>query len=579
MKKVYVFISAVFIFFTFNALSFSHPAGLYTAPFYLSITAEAENARIFYTLDGRLPTPETARLFTFPLRIEDRTPRPNVLSAIPGERIGCFLVYTNDVFTPPEGPVFKGTVIRARAFDRWGEPLSDVVTKSFFVSLDIFERYAGIPIISLVTNADYFFDDEIGIYVRGDGDIPNWEQRGREWERPLHLEFFETDGTRAVAMNMGVRIHGGGSRRLAQKSLRLYARSEYDPQQSTLRHDVFQGTAVDAFGEPVVAFNRLILRNFGNEGYSTMIRDSGLQYLARNMEVNVQAQRPAVVFLNGEFWGLYDIKERHDDRFLSDHYHSHRDNFAILSMLSSPVRAEVDAGSEADLRDFIELEMFLRDNSFVCDEMFAVARQYVNIESFIDHFIINIFAGNIDWPNQNIRVWRYNGTPNPDVPRLDGRWNWMLHDLDSTAGLSFGFNYNDDTLIRLLLFPENRSLELNRDNRLRPTATLMLRRFMENEGFRNQFINRFLYVLDNDLSAENFMRMVDAFTLRIIHVVPEQIARYGRVNSMAEWHNALQVFHTFGLRRPAYMRRFLLQHEWNYNLLRRNSDADTFFIL
>jgi len=552
-----------------QALHFSHLAGLYAYPFYLEITLEREReaTNIFFTLDGSNPTPESSYLFTSPLLITDRTPELNVLSAIPGYRIGCFLVYYLDYFIPPEGPVFKATVIRAQAFDQYHQAVTDIVTMSYFVSDDIFTRYTGLPIISLATDASNFFDDEIGIYVRGHNDTgghepddpePNWRQRGREWERPIHFEMFEVDGDRVVAMDMGVRIHGGGTRRLAQKSLRLYARSYYDPLQPTLRHDVFNGAAVDVFGEPIVEFNRLLLRNFGNEGTATMIRDAGLQYLSRYLNVDFQASRPAVVFLNGEFWGMYYIMERLDARYLASHYHVSRHDVAILSK-SPGIGAVLDEGSEADLEDFRMLEYFLYNNSFYDNDMYLHVQRYIDIDSFIDHYIIQIYLGNMDWPGNNMRVWRYNGVSDTDIPALDGRWRWMLFDLCSTTGFSFGFNYYEDNLIRLIYLPDDRE-RIPGETYALPNSTLMFRRLIENEDFRIKFVNRFKDVMDTYFTADLFLDMVDSFSEEIRHVVPEQIERYGRIESMEAWEEELDILRAFGIYRREYMLKILEQN-------------------
>jgi hypothetical protein len=354
---------------------------------------------------------------------------------------------------------------------------------------------------------------------------------------------------------MGIRIHGGASRGFPQKSLRLYARSALEPGKNTLRHDVFQGAATDVFGEPVVAFNRLLLRNFGNEGTGTMIRDAGLQYLSRDLHVDIQAYRPAVVFLNGEFWGLYNIRERLDERYLASHYHARRQDFAILSMFFGR-GAQLDAGSERDLEDFRGLENFFYNNDFYSDEMYLIAQGYMDTDSFIDHYIANIYFGNIDWPGQNVRVWRYNGTPDPDIPGLDGRWRWMLYDLDSTSGFTFGFDYDADTLRRILYLPEEREPFRNEITAL-PNNTLIFRRLMQNDGFRAQFTSRFLAIMDTYFREEAFLEMVDTFSGRIRHVVPAQIERFGRIADTEQWEENLDGLRHFGINRREPMTGFL----------------------
>jgi len=505
---------------------FSHSGGLYTEPIRLNLDASIAFDAIYYTLDGSEPSPGTSRKFTSAIPIRDRTPEANVLSAIPGYRIGCFEVYYRDYFIPPEEPVFKGTVVRARAFNSDGEPLTPIATHSFFVYEGIFERYAGLPIVSVATDADNFFDDETGIYVNW-----NWEMRGREWERPAHVEIFD-ESERAVAMDMGVRIHGSGSRRLAQKALRLYARDE------PVKHDIFQGRS------DVSQFGRLLLRNAGNEGNGTMFRDAGMQYLSRNLHLHTQAARPAVVFLNGEFWGLYNIRERYDDHYIASRYPVRRRDVAMLEFTAGS-GTELSAGSESDRLDFIALEEFIQSDDFDIE----VAEQYMDFASFTDFYIANIFFGNIDWPGNNVRMWRYNG----DHPDMDNRWRWMLVDLDSTTGYFFGFNYYEDNLIRLL-DPEQG------DNRSQERHTFVFRRLMEDDGFRENFVRRFTELMETDFHYEAFLAMVEEFSERIRHVMPEQIERFGRIESMEAWEEELDILRTFAVRRQEYMLRFLEEH-------------------
>lgn len=548
---------------------FSHTGGLFTEPFYLDLSTSTNVGQIFFTTDGSIPKPDSSFEYTAPIFVYDRSHEPNVLSAIPAERIGCFIVYWQEYFVPPTDPVFKGTVIRAQVFDENGNALSPIATHSFFVCDNVFERYASLPVISLVTDYANLFCDEIGIYVRGhnnqggygaDMPTPNWEQRGREWERPVSVEMFEVDGTsshQAVAMDMGMRIHGGGTRRLAQKSFRLYARSDYDMTQSTLSHDIFQGAAVDKAGETITEFNRLLLRNFGNEGSSTMIRDAGLQYLSRNLNVDIQAYRPAIVFINGEFWGLYNIRERMDDRFIASYYHIDRNSVAMLTLGASTGWA-LDFGRQRDLSDFIVLEQFFYENNFEgsYNDDFITIQNYMCLDSFIDHYIANLYFGNIDWPNNNVRIWRYFGETNSSEPGRDGRWRWMLFDLDSTAGFNFSLPYDIDPLHRILELPELRT-PMRGDEFAIPESTLMFRRLMENSDFRQKFIARFEYVMDNHFTEELFIEMVETFSERIRPVVHEQIDRFGRIRTFEEWEAELQHLRDFGTRRRAYMEDFL----------------------
>ncbi|MCA9947681.1 MAG: CotH kinase family protein, partial [Anaerolineales bacterium] len=214
---------------------------------------------------------------------------PNVLSTIR-------TTLPNVFWQEPANEIFKGTVVRAMV-DKSGALASSAATQTYFVDPAANGRYS-LPVISIATDADNLFDPEIGIYVPGN--YTNYAQSGIEWERPIHIEFYEADGTLGFAQNAGVRIHGSKSTIYHFKSLRIYARSEYG--QDRIEYDLFPGWKNDEF-------ERLILRNSGQDIYATMFRDAMAQSLVSHLSFDTQPYRPAIVFLNGEYWGVHNVRE------------------------------------------------------------------------------------------------------------------------------------------------------------------------------------------------------------------------------------------------------------------------------
>ncbi|MCL2547209.1 MAG: CotH kinase family protein [Oscillospiraceae bacterium] len=557
-------------------VNFSIPGGMYATPVAPVMTVDAAGAQIWYTLNGGDPVPNMPGSFLHdphaPRTLTDRTPETNFLSAIPAARLGCFLVYTDEHFIPPKTPVAKATIVRARAFNADGTPLStahgSITTHSFFVMPDILERYDGLPIISLTVDYDDFFSDERGIYVRGGpnrgyqpGQIePNWEWRGAENERPVHMEWFEVENgsfDRIISSDIGVRIHGGGSRRVPQKSLRLYARNDRGGLQA-FQYDLFQGAAIDSRGNNVEYFRRLILRNAGNEGPGTMFRDAGLQQLAQGLNFRIQAYRPSVVFINGEFWGVYNIRERYDNRYLAAHFGVHHNDVAHLEFEVGGW--SLSDGRDQDLADFRQLEEFFANNHFgggISNRNYQYIQQQMCIDSFIDLYITQMYWGNIDWPANNVRIWRYfdtgRNTANADQTILDGRWRWMLVDLDSTSGFSFSLDYWQNPISRLIHYYEYEGLHWGTTER----STRMFRQLMTNQDFRNRFINRMNDLMNTHFDVEPFLAMVDQAEARIENVMSEQIHRWSRVNSMPEWRNNVAGLREFGENRKVYMLDFM----------------------
>ena len=527
---------------------FSMPGGLYAQPFELTLSVNDPRAVVYYTLNGDEPTPQSAR-YDGPIAVRDNTDSPNALSA----RTDIFDDRVYRTYRAPRENVFKGTVVRARAYSEEGLPLTGIVTHSYFVEEKIADRY-GLPVVSLVTEAGNLFDERNGIYVAGPRgiDAPNWDRKGSEWERPVHMELF--DGDQAFSMNLGLRINGGGTRRVPQKAFRLYARTEYDPFNAAMEYDFFQGTATDIFDTPITDFRRLLLRQAGNESGatpgSTLFRDAMLQQLCKTLRVDIQAYRPAVVFLNGEFWGIYNIRERLDDEYFLSHYGIDKENIVILehSTGATPV---VNQGLQSDLDDFFEMYYFFYYNTFVGEQNYQKAERYIDLDNFIDYYVAQIYLGNIDWPGNNNKFWRHRIEYQPDVDLPyghDGRWRWILMDLDSTTGLQYGFDYADDNITRLMRPPEPEDLGFNAE-----WSTLFFRRLLENDRFKERFVARFIEIMDNEFQPERFHRLIDDAAAKIRVAMPEQIALFGYLDSMEEWEENISILRNFADNRRSHM--------------------------
>ena len=372
--------------------AFSRPGGFYTAPFVLSLSDNDPNVTIYYTLDGSEPDPGNldGKTYTYknryPLNTGDTTLGPLLYRPIRTYRYSTpfqindrslqsyQLASINIEFSYstrlPAGNMFKGTVVRARAFKPNAIP-SRSITHTYFVNPGIMSRYS-LPVISIVTDEDNFFGYTNGIYVAGKvGDqwrvsnpgtgynpsMPtNFTQRGIEWERPAHFEMFDRDGSLLLAQNIGVRIHGGWSRAWFPKSLRLYARSEYDTD-NAFEFPFFEGLEKRGCpGEPLTSFRRLILRNSGNDWDRTYYRDALMQELVKHLPIDTMSYRPAIHFINGEYWGMANIRERYDDEYLETNYGVDPDDVVILTL-----GEEIDTGFPSDEDHFIDTVSLCRE--------------------------------------------------------------------------------------------------------------------------------------------------------------------------------------------------------------------------
>ncbi len=528
-------ILAVLVFTAFGSLIaqnpappvFSHSAGFYFESFELHLTHPDPDVELYYTLDGSSPS-ENSTLYKGSITISDRSPEPNLFSSIPTNNItGGPLAWRE-----PLENVRKGNVVRVKAFKNSSS--SSTVTRSFFV-FDEGPNAYSLPVISIITDSLNVFGFEEGIYVpgayylEGDDDTGNYMERGRDWERPASFELFENNGSLGHSQDIGIRIHGGFTRRFALKSLRLYARSDYG--ESRFHFRVFPD-------QPYESYNRLILRNSGNDFGLSMFMDAAAQSLIRHLNVDTQAYRPAIVFLNGEYWGIHNIRERYERHYLERVYGVDPGNLDILTNDYAANDYEVDEGSAdhyVTMMDFIEQADLSEPGNY--DHL----QTFMDIDNFLDYYSAQIYYGNNDWPQNNNDFWRLNVPYNPDAPTgHDGRWRWLLYDVDRSLG------YNTDAEFDMIGW-------LLRDD----WSTALFRNLLNNSQFKTDFINRISDHLNTAFIPERVSTVIDSLRQPLEPVIDEHIARWRNHESRENWENWVQIMHRYAEQRPYNLRQQL----------------------
>ncbi|WP_044281524.1 CotH kinase family protein [Myxococcus stipitatus] len=515
----------------FQRLSFTEPEGLYAAEALLALPTEPD-ITTRYTLDGTAPGPSSP-VYTTPLVLLNKRGQPAPLSLIPTNPDTSPETWR---WKPPATPPVLATVVRLQRFS--GEtPVGPAEARTYLIG----QGATSLPVLSLVTDAEHFFGHDQGIYVPGRMHDPspegtagwgtgNYMQDGKEWERPVHVEWFEETGAPVFAQNAGVRIHGSGSAALPQKSLRLYAKEDYGPE--SFQADFFPG-------HPLRDFKRLLVRTSGQDQQNSKLKDCVLQGLLRETRLALQACRPTVVFLNGEYWGLHEVRERYDEYSLASHHGLNRKKVVILEG-----DGLLDTGEAEDAIPYAELLAYVREHDLSVPEHFAHVEARIDVEDFIDYHVAQLYFGNEDWPENNIKFWRHRGgsaTPGAG----DGRWRWLMYDLDA----AFARGAEANSLGRLL-----------RDERMAEPFVVLFRGLMTSPGFRERFVARFHWHLDNTFAPERVLARLDATVELLAPEMPQHIARWRYPESEASWRDEVQRLRDTLARRPEVMRR-LLQEE------------------
>lgn len=412
--------------------------------------------------------------------------------------------------------------------------IADGMLPSAVVSRTIFiDDYHSIPVISIMGEPDDFWSWERGILIDGGPNAQEeWPYYGANYwsdeEYPIHTEFFTEDGTLGIALNADTRIHGGrGARTNPMKPLRLLVKKKYGS--STIEYPFFEE-------RERTTYKRLVLRNASGDYNYGHIRDAFLAryFLKSGLNLDVLAHRPVMVYINGAFYGLFNLREKSDAYYLKHNYDLDIDDLDLLEEDSTVV--------EGDFTVFDTMFQYVLDHDLEQQEYFDQANTYFDTENIAECFAVQSIVNNGDWLHNNIKYWR---------ERKEGaRWRYLLFDLDAALG-RFGWTQAD---------------EENLDDLITPLVAIgnkhstLFRRLLDNEGYRHYFINRYADLLNTMFRSEIFREEVDRTVAEIDPEMPRHFERW-TWPGYDTWRNErLSIIYDFVEDRPAYAR----QHVRDY---------------
>lgn len=443
-----------------SAPVFSMQGGIYASPVQVALSASVPDASIRYTTDGSTPY-EDAQLYSGPVQINNPT------------------------------------VIRARVFES-GKLPGAIITQSFIIDSDV-----DLPVFSVTTNPDFLWGEEEGIYVYND------LERRKDWKRPVHMEFFESPGNTGFVINADIRLFGNTAYLLPQKSLAVFP-------DNTLNYHLFPG-------KELTKFESFILRSSSDDWSSTMFRDAMIQSLIPGyLLIDYQAYRPSVVFLNGQYYGIHNVREKYNKDYLAANHGVNPDNIDLLMLSGYSSYYEV---LEGDAVFYDAMMDFILNNDMSLDENYETVKTMMDVDDFMDWCIMENFIKNHSWKH-NIKIWR---------PRTaDGRFKWLLYDTDR------GYISPDDTLIADFYASEPR-----------------FQRLMDNTHFRNEFLQRYASHINITFGPGRVNDMIDSLKSAIESEMPQHILRWadsGGVQSMDYWNGQVDVMRNFADTRKDHVR-------------------------
>ena len=466
-----------------DAPAFSLSGGRYIGPHEIELTPGRE-ANIYFTLDGSFPS-EHSVTYRSPIELAETT------------------------------------VIRA--FSREADKLpSSTITQTY-----ILDDPTELPVISIATNPAYLFDEEIGITVGicvgneltadppFDPDANFWH----EWERPISLEYYEPDGSPGFRLNAGITIFGGAfGRQIPQKAFTVFARGKYGT--STIEYPLFSSKPA------VTRFRRFLLRASSNDYNQTFFRDALFNTLTiGKMDLDYQAYEPVVVYINGVFWGIYNIREKTNEHYAESNYGIDRNEVDLLEGPGTAV-----TGNAAHYEDLIR---YVQTYDLSLSSNYAHVEAQMDVTEFMNYFITQLFIRNHDWLHQNIKFWRERSA--------SGKWRWLLYDTD----WGFGGEVREGH-------------EQHRANSIhwateQGHASALLNELLTSPAFATEFAQRFATHLNTTFSHDRVIRVIESILMRIASDMPRHIDRWGAITSMPYWEGQIELLREFSRERPDYV--------------------------
>lgn len=580
------------------SVQFSQNSGIYEKEFALELTS-AEEGEIYYTTDGSNPaTSDTAMLYSEPIQVRDRKGDANVVSAVDPVLFSGNYNKVNSakngfnctISAPSDEDVDKCTVIRATIKKADGSFGTEGFATYFVGSAQ--EHIQGLQasceasgtslaVISINMNYADLFDSKTGIYVKGDifdealaeylksnrlkdGETArsldaNYKQKGKEWEREAAITMFEVsaDGTATavLAQNCGIRIQGNYSRSDLQKGFRLYARTEYG--ENNFDYTVFGEDYVNVAGEVMDKFDTLVLRNGGNCAFTSKFNDAYWQSLVRELSCSTKQSRPCVVYLNGEYWGLYVLEEDYTNDYMEDYYGVNKDDVVLykgdaeaLALGYKLDEGEIPEGEHESYYFTELLNFFKTHDNLKSQEDYNEFIKLVDPDSVMDYFAVNCWIDNKwDWPGKNWSMWKTTST-DADNEYADGRWRLMFYDIEFGGVCGSGDVYNNT--IKNANYKDNGLLDMNTDN----PAVLCFAYLMTNESFKEAFCEKLTGLSESNFDKEAALLRLGEFEAEYSPLYEQFFNRYPGTGSEEEAVNG-------GYATPACIRDFLENRESN----------------
>ena len=427
--------------------------------------------------------------------------------------------YTTDGSMPDESstmysapiPVTSPTVLKARAFSN-NKLAGQVNTQSYLINSP-----SSLPSISVSADPQDLFGLGYGIYLNG----------YKEREIPTTVEYLDEGGVRKFEVGAGAELFGSNIFLLGQKPISLTMKNKYGD-------DFIQYPLFEERGE--VIYDDFVLRNGGNDNGLTFFRDAlVMSFLMGELDIDYQAYQPCAVYLNGDYWGLYNLREK-----LNDDHLLYTKDIDPLSVDILEDNSDVRTGNDDAWQSFLA---FLENNSLADSVNYQYAAAQIDLQNYMDYKILKVFIGY--WIDEfNLKFWR---------EQNNGKWRWMAFDLEHSFGQLTSDSCTTNTLQKVS----------STGGDLPDWATFVFRKFLENDYFKQTFANRFISHLSTTFTIERLSNIIDELTAYYQPEMGKHINRWSSdpfaIPSIQSWLEGIEEIRTYVECRPEQVYAHLME--------------------